>query len=464
MKSDAATRATPVARTACLRRRLLDLPGRAATIVKVLLLAALLLAADNPTTLMVPPFEHTLGFNRVSRFFINMYLGRSFHLDDPEAICGAKMVEEDDPKTSGDDHILTMFAVNSGTGQIVYNVRLVEPRLYGKAGSDEAQFKHPHGICCNKQGDVYVADTDNDRVVKLKYYGTDLHWIRAFDSLLAAPRDVALDSRGRVYAADSGHNRIVVFDSLGNVTAFWDPGLEGPTAIAVLDANAEYNEFRVDAAVVIDRDRTRLNLLSLSGEILRQLDMRRIGLDEAAFAYCAFDYDGNVYVTDQVNDQIHVFDPALKYIVSYGRQSGTDARFDSPRGISIWRRFGQVFIVEAEGGQYYWLGLDAYMIGCYPPEFDSLRPGTTIALYVTEMADVTINITDPSGNLVRALTPPHVQRPGEVLIVWDGRDNRNELVREGEYRIDVVARPTYSRPKYILKKELTTTVRRIQNS
>ena len=445
--------------------RRLDLPNRPDTIVQVLLLlAALVFAADNPTTLMVPPFEHTLGFNRVSRFFISMYLGRSFKLDDPQGMCGAKMVEEDNPKTSGDDHILTLFAVNSGSGQIVYNVKLVEPRVYSGEGSDTAQFRRPHGICCDKYGDVYVADTDNDRVVKLKYADTHLHWVAVFDSVLAAPRDVSLDSRGRVYVADSGHNRIVVFDSMGSVLGLWGAELEGPTAIAVLDAKADYNELGVEAAVVIDRARTRINLLSLSGEILRQVDLRRIGLDEAGFAYCAFDRHGNIYVTDQTNDQVHVFDPGLKYIVSYGRQSGTEARFDSPRGITIWRRFGQVFIGEAEGGQYYWLGLDAYMIGCYPPEFDSRRPGTTIAIYVTEMADVTVNITDSLGKIVRTLTPPHQQRPGEVLIVWDGRDNQGSVVGVGEYRIDVLAKPTYSRPRYILKKQLNASVRRLADT
>ena len=116
--------------------------------------------------MMVPPFEHTLGFNRIGRYFVNLYLGRGFHIADPQGICGAKMIEEDDPKTLRDDHILTMFTVNSGTGQVVYNVKLLEPKVFGAAGSGPGQFRRPHGICCNPAGDVYVADTDNNRVVR----------------------------------------------------------------------------------------------------------------------------------------------------------------------------------------------------------------------------------------------------------------------------------------------------------
>jgi DNA-binding beta-propeller fold protein YncE len=425
---------------------------------------ALLLAliASDPTTLLVPPFTHTLGFNRIGRLYISLYLGRSFKLDDPQGMCGAKMVAEDDSTTSNDDHILTMFGVNSGSSQIVYNVKLIEPRIFGSPGSDTGHFNHPHGICCDKFGIVYVADTDNDRVVRLKYENTRLKWVSTIDSGLDAPRDVAIDSRGRVYVADSGNNRIVVFDSLGAEVATWTADLEGPTGICVLDPGADYNDFQINAAIVIDRGRTRVSQFSLDdGQQHRMVDMRRIGLDEAGFAYCAYDRHGNVYVTDQTNSQIHLFDPDLRYIVSFGRQGIEGTTFDSPTGIAIWRRFGQVFISEANGGQYYWVGLDAYLIGFYPAEFDSLKPGTTIALYITEMADITVDITDPSGKLVRSLAPPHNQHPGEALIVWDGRDNAGKPVTKGEYRITVVAKPTYSRPMRILRKELTGTVRRI---
>jgi len=425
---------------------------------------ALLLAlvGSDPTTLLVPPFSHTMGFNRIGRFYISMYLGRSFRLEDPQGMCGAKMVEEDDPATSNDDHVLTLFGVNSGANQVVYNVRLIEPRIYGSTGNDTGQFDHPTGICCNKHGTVYVADTRNNRVVRLRYENTRLKWVSAIDSGLNAPRDVALDTRGRVYVADSGNNRIAVFDSLGAPVAAWTADMEGPTGICVLDPGADYNDFGVNAAVVIDRGRTRLSRFSLDdGQQRRMVDMRRIGLDEAGFAYCAYDRHGNVYVTDQVNSQIHLFDPDLKYIVSFGRQRSEGTKFDSPTGIAIWRRFGQVFISEADGGQYYWIGLDAYLVGFYPAEFDSIRPGTTIALYVTEMADINVDIADSSGRLIRTLAPPHLQHPGEALIVWDGRGNDGELVPVGEYKVTVVAKPTYSRPMRILRKELTGTVRRI---
>ncbi len=429
------------------------------------LFVILLLNWSGPSTLLVPPFEHTLGYNRLGQTLINMYLGRSFKVSDPQGICGAKMIEEDDPSTMRDDHILTMFSVNSGTGQIVYNVRLLQPKVYGSQGTGTDQFRRPHGICCNPQGDVYVADTDNNRVVRLKYEGGQLRWVGVVDSALSSPYDVALDSRGRLYVADSGNNRIVVYDSGGSLLATWSTDLEGPTAVALIDEGMRYNDFKHNTVVVIDRHRTRVNRLDLSGRVTAQVDMRRIGLDEAAFAYCAIDRHGNSYITDQLNDQIHIFDPSLKYIISYGKEGLGRSRLNSPRGITIWPRFGQLFVVEADGGQYYWLGIDAYLIGFFPAEFDANKPGTTIALYVTELAEVTVTVADSQNQTVRTLTPPHRQQPGEVLIVWDGRDNRGQLVPPGEYQVTVAVEPTYPRPpKYRFQKQLVGTVRRLPDN
>lgn len=425
-----------------------------------MLLLLFLAALPHSTTLMNPPFQHTLGFNRIGRLLVSMYLGPSFRLDDPQGLCAVKMIEEDDTTTYRDDHLLTVFAVNCGTGQILYNVKLLEPKLFGSEGSGVGQFCRPHGISCTQAGDVYVADTDNNRLVRLRYANTRLAWVGVVDSGLASPRDVAVDSRGRVYVTDTGNDRVKVYSPEGVLLASWEDGLDRPSGIAVIDHEAPFNMFGEEYAAVIDRQGTRINQLTLSGRVARQIDCRTMGFDTAGFSYGAVDLHGNLYVTDQVWNEIHIFDPGLRHIVSFGREAGQSI-LNSPRGIAIWRRFGQVLISEADGGSYFWIGLDGYFVGCFPPQFAADTPGTTIALYITEVADIEVEITDSTDRVVRRLAPSHQQRPGEVLIVWDGRDDRGLLVPEGVYTVKAVIRPTYSRPRYILRKELTGRVVRV---
>ncbi len=425
---------------------------------------ALLLTLDAPTTLIPPPFSHTLGFTRISSFYLNMYLGQGFRVDEPEGLCCAKMKEEEDTTTWRDDALLTLFAVNSGTGQIVYNVKLTKPGIFGSKGTGIGQFNRPHGIACNENGEVYVADTDNNRLVRLHYTSSELRWVTVVDSNLNHPYGVALDSKGRVYVTDTDNDQIVVYNQTATKIAIYQPGLEKPTGIAVFDNTAPVNDLGLDLLIVVDRSGTRINQLNLSGAILRSIDCRRIGLDTAGFNYCAFDRYGNLYVTDRLNCTIHIFDPNLKYIISFGRgasANGDQPVFNAPRGIAIGRKFGQLFVSETDGGQYYLIALDGFLIGSFPQHFDSKKPGTTIALYLTQRAEILIDIANEQGETIRNLTPSYQQGPGEVLIVWDGRDNNFNLVPEGEYSIRVTIRPTYSRPRYTLKKELLTRVTRI---
>jgi DNA-binding beta-propeller fold protein YncE len=460
-------------------------------VTPLFLVCALLIGADHKeTTLIPPPFWHDLGYHRASNFFLDMYLGHDFRFDDPEGLACERMIAEEQRSKPGEEDILSLFGVNSGTSQILYNLGMSKLALFGGAGSGDGQFQHPHGIAVDRQGDIYIADTDNNRVVRLRYLTTGLVFVRNYNGF-THPYGVALDSRRQVYVTEqndaaplltaesltaaprdtsspsavsrqpSASSDVVVMDSLGNVLQRW-AGLDSPTGIAVIDPGTTWNRSDADFAVVIDRDGQRLTKFSRFGERLASIEARDIGLAVAQFAYCALDYYADVYVTDEYNDQVHKFDRDLHYLTSYGRTGSGDGEFKSPRGIAIGRQFGQVFVAEAEGGQYLWVGLDAYMVGCFPPVISNDRPGTTIALYVTETADLTLGVYDHKNKLVRTIYANEIQeKPGEVLVVWDGRDNHNTLVGPGEYTIRATLRPTYGGQRQEIKKELTATVKRI---
>ena len=100
---------------------------------------------------------------------------------------------------------------------------------WGKFGSNLGEFYYPNGISLDIDGNIYVADTENNRIQKLPSLqdGLGSLWenpIRdgiSFDS----PVSVNVNIHGELYVTDTENHRILKFDTNGkNVTKFGSPG------------------------------------------------------------------------------------------------------------------------------------------------------------------------------------------------------------------------------------------------
>lgn len=425
----------------------------------ILLLSALAGASEyHPSTLLVPPYRHTLGYHRANRFYLSLYLGGSFQFQDPQGLTAVKLKMYDDTTTRTDDDEVTLFAVHSGAAEIIYNVEFKRLERYGTKGSGQGQFSQPLGIAATPDGDVYVADAGNNRVVHLRYNEDGgLTWLGTIGSGFKHPTDVAVDSKGGIYVADEGNNRVVVLNPDGSVRSTWTRDLFKPRALAVIDRDAPANLNKDNFVAVIDNRQKRISMFDPYGDLKVRVTHKEMGYEDVRFAYVAIDRSGSIYITDIHNHQVHKFDRQLHYIISIGREGSDDYEFYSPRGIAINPPTGQVFIAEAEGGQYYWIGADGFIAGCYPNPFDS-NQGTTISIYLTETASISVEVYDEDGFIVRKLAPRHTYPIGEALIVWDGRDENGNQVAAGRYTVKAELKPANISRRYFTK-ELQTTVR-----
>jgi serine/threonine-protein kinase len=95
-----------------------------------------------------------------------------------------------------------------------------------------AGISNPGGVAVDAAGNVYVADTGNNRVVKLAA-GSSTQTVLPFTGL-NGPHGAAVDNSGNVYVADTGNKRVVKLaagSSAQTVLPF--TGLNGPHGVAV---------------------------------------------------------------------------------------------------------------------------------------------------------------------------------------------------------------------------------------
>ncbi|MCX6902679.1 MAG: hypothetical protein NTW03_04225, partial [Verrucomicrobia bacterium] len=84
---------------------------------------------------------------------------------------------------------------------------------------DVARFCSPSGIAADSAGNLFVADTDNGSIRKMRPIGSS--WVVAKlvgAPPLSKPTGVAVDSAGNLFVADSGNHTIQQVTAAGVVT------------------------------------------------------------------------------------------------------------------------------------------------------------------------------------------------------------------------------------------------------
>lgn len=427
-------------------------------IISFLILISFFCITAEETTLIYPPFQHSMGYTKANSAIAKLVLGRSVTFHRTTGICALKLIEKDDKNTTQDDAVLTIFGLNNH--QLVCNIGLKQLLTYGNKGRSEApeSLYYPTDVCADKWGNIYLTDTYNYRVLKLKYENDSLKYISqmggfGFDSTsLNLPAMVDYDSKGNVYITDKGNDRIIITDSLLVPFRILE-GIVKPHGIAVIDPDKGWCSAKDNKFIVVSSDRNKLLALSMRGDTLKEFFSSNINRYEAVdFNYIDYDYNGNIWVTDTINSCIHKFDNTLNYIVSFGKEGHGKREFYKPQGITIYRKFGQVFIAEKTGFQYYWIGVDGWIEHLTPPVIEDSCQGLTISIFNTEQCKAQIEIIY-NGTIVRTLTKYLKRDVGLNHILWDLKDDKNNPVTEkGMYRIKVTLSPMYSSRGYFVKE------------
>ena len=203
---------------------------------------------------------------------------------------------------------------------------------------------------------------------------------------------VGVDSKGRIYAADQAVGAVFIFDAehkdhvelIGNGRqAHFDLiaglALDDDDRLFVVDARLRhvvvFNPQHVPTEVfgtevlvrpggiAIDRENRFLYVVDTGNDVVDVFDadtyklLRHIGkpsrkheaTDPGTFSLpegAAVDKDGNVYVTDTLNNRIEIFDADGEFISAFGKNGDGPADLERPKGIAI-DCDGHIWVVDA---------------------------------------------------------------------------------------------------------------------
>ncbi len=432
----------------------------------------------NPTTLVFPTRLHA-PIRKATKFHLFLYVQNRVKVRNPQGIAAVRMASWDDPKTTDDDDLLTVYGVNSGQNVVIFNTSMTTVSFYGLNERGDKRLNRPYGITASSWGDVYVADTGNDRIVKLFNPEKALNFEREIRVPgMSRPQGVSLTADSSLYVSDTGGHRVLFFrdDTLNQIIAeqgYEDGKVRSPRGIAGTARSDRWSYWKDDFVVVIDHDGQRLQKFLRSGEHVASKQAREFGYPDANLQYIAIDYYSNIWITDLSNHCIHKFDRNLNHITTFGRKGGGDKEFVEPRGITMNKQFGQVLVAEKEAAQYYWVGSDVLRINVEKTAHGLMD----VRYFLTEKSVVTLEIRDRSGNLIGRPLNEASRSTGEnrEIIVGDGtlapfvfRANERFYAEEdlankpdftaGRYKLKFIVKPTYSSAKYFeRKKEIKVT-------
>ncbi|MBC8447256.1 MAG: glycosyltransferase family 39 protein [Chloroflexi bacterium] len=233
----------------------------------------------------------------------------------------------------------------------------------GRCGSGKAEFQMPRGVAVDAAGNVYVADADNRRVVKLSAEGEPLlSWGKEGegDGQFVEPFDLVVDAQGNVVVLDAVAHRLQRFTPEGQfLVAFGrDLAFYRPRGLGI-DAQ--------DNLYVADTGGVRLLKVSPEGARLAQVGGPEEQIGPGQPTDVGVSPSGDIYLVEAMSGILWRLDAGGAVLERW--PVGQANTLDSPH-IAIGP-VGNVYVTDPEGGRVLVFSADGQPLG----QFGSLGDG-----------------------------------------------------------------------------------------
>jgi DNA-binding beta-propeller fold protein YncE len=197
------------------------------------------------------------------------------------------------------------------------------------------QMIGPYGIAVDSKGMVYVADQRVGAVFIFNTETRDCQLLRnGMEAKFGWINGLAIDDDDRVFVSDGKMHRVTIFNPKHEVENQITEGLVDPVGLAIDTANRFLYVVDTQQDQVIVYDADTLKLLRRIGTGGKNHFLTTPG-DFGAPQGIAVDADGNVYVTDTLNDRVEIFDADGNFLSTFGKAGDGPGYFARPKGIAV---------------------------------------------------------------------------------------------------------------------------------
>ncbi|XP_019616192.1 PREDICTED: tripartite motif-containing protein 3-like [Branchiostoma belcheri] len=257
----------------------------------------------------------------------------------------------------------SLHGAASGTGHHHGNQREHQPQkvTFGGWGSETGQFMNPLGVAVSDEGEIFVADGRNQRIQVFTLQGT---FIRLLETVVSgeekiSPDDVAMGGEGNLWVVGSTDDSAdfefaVQYTKQGRVLSKfdlqktrWVRGVAVDTRrnhILITQTTGDWHNrkgevlvFRPDGTLVRTVGGKRKSLL------VSLLSSRQQGMKFPQ--YITVDRQGNILVSDQDNNCVHVYSEDGQFLFQFGSEGSCEGQLNNPRGICT-DRAGNIIVVD----------------------------------------------------------------------------------------------------------------------
>ena len=228
-------------------------------------------------------------------------------------------------------------------------------RVAGMQTTDNGSFKkeylhilgRPYGIGVDSRNRVYVADSFVSAVFVFDLEKKETKLLRnGVEAKFGTIIGLTVDNADRIFVVDALMHRVAVLNPDWKLEKYFgDDSLQHPGGIAI----DEENRF----LYVVDTGAQRVAVFNADDfEFLRNLGgpPKAIGDDDPSTfskpSNVAVDKEGNVYVSDTMNNRVQIFDADGKFISKFGKAGDGPGDFARPKGICI-DSDGHIWVADA---------------------------------------------------------------------------------------------------------------------